>query len=242
MHCPKKPITGQLSGVLAFLFKIPAHGYWNTRITALFLLKPLSMKKVCCKIFIVFLLVTGSVVSFAQTTTKEWFDKAEKLFEEEKYKEAAIAYDKASLLDPKNQKAFYYAGWCYNDLDKFENAIDRLKKAVALNKNDHLAWQELGYAYKKTVKNNEALSCLNKAIEIKPNYALAYRQLADVYQNLKKNAEAVTAYKKCYDYDSENDNACYNLGYIYNGEAQYDEALVWLNKAININKNVDVYN
>jgi tetratricopeptide (TPR) repeat protein len=191
------------------------------------------MKKVCRKI---------SFVSFAQTTAKEWLEKAGKLYDDEKYKEAAVAYDKVTLLDPTNKNAFYKAGWCYNDLGKYENAIDRLKKVVALDNNDHMAWQELGFAYKKTDKNNEALSCLNKAIKIKPTYALAYKQLGDVYQNLNKNTEAIAAYKKCYDNDSDNDDACYNLGYIYNGAEKYDEALEWLDKANTIKKGVDVYN
>jgi tetratricopeptide (TPR) repeat protein len=190
----------------------------------------------------VFLSLIFTVVSFAQTTAKEWFDKAEKLYDDAKYKEAAVAYDKATELDPKNEDAFYKAGWCYNDLDKFINAIDRLKKAVVLKKTDHLAWQELGYAYKKTSKNEEALSCLNKAIEIKPTYAMAYKQLGDVYQNLNKNAEAILAYKKCYDNNDKNDDACYNLGYIYNGLEEYSNALDWLNKANNIKPGVDVYN
>jgi tetratricopeptide (TPR) repeat protein len=200
------------------------------------------MKSVYKKLSIVFLGVAITVVSFAQNTSKEWFSKAEKLYNDKKYDEAAVAYDKAAALDTKNETAFYMAGWCYNDLEKFTDAIERLKKAVLLKKDDQLAWQELGYAYKKTSKNDEALNALNKAIAIKPTYALAYKQLGDVYQNMKKNAEAIAAYKKCYDNDANNDNACYNLGYIYNGMGEYNSALEWLNKANNIKKAVDVYN
>jgi superkiller protein 3 len=205
-------------------------------------MKNCIMDKFLKQITITLVSLTLAVFSYAQTTAKEWFDKANKLYDEAKYKEAAFAYDKATTMDPKNENAFYKAGWCYNDLDIFENAIDRLKKAVVLNKNDQYAWQELGYAYKKTAKNADALSCINKAIEIKPDYALAYKQLGDIYQNLDKNTEAIAAYKKCYVYDNENDDACYNLGYIYNGQGQYDLALEWLNKANNIKKGVDVYN
>jgi tetratricopeptide (TPR) repeat protein len=200
------------------------------------------MKKLFKKIITAFFPLIVTIAGYAQTTATEWFDKANKLYDDEKYKEAAFAYDKATLLDPKNENAFYKAGWCYNDLNKFDNAIDRLKKAVALNKNDQFAWQELGYAYKKTGKNEEALPCLKKAVELKPDYSLAYKQLGDVYQNLDKTTEAITAYKKCNSLDSENDDACYNLGYIYNGLAEYDNALDWLNKANAIRKSVDVYN
>jgi tetratricopeptide (TPR) repeat protein len=204
--------------------------------------KKLSMKKICKRLSVTLLSLTIALGSFAQTTATEWYNKATKLFDDEQYKEAAVAFDKASQLDPKKEDAFYKAGWCYNDLGKYENAIDRLNKTVALNKNNHLAWQELGYAYKKTSKSELALSCLKKAIEIKPNYALAYKQMGDVYQNMDREDDAITAYKKCYANDEENDDACYNLGYIYNGKAEYTTALEWLNKANKIKEGVDVFN
>lgn len=200
------------------------------------------MKSVCKNISITILSLVVAAVSFAQTTSTEWYNKATKLFDDEQYKEAAVAFDKASQLDPKKEDAFYKAGWCYNDLGRYDNAIDRLNKTVALNKNNHLAWQELGYAYKKTSKNELALSCLKKAVEIKPTYALAYKQMGDVYQNLDKDDDAIAAYKKCYLNDEENDDACYNLGYIYNGKAEYTTALEWLNKANKIKEGVDVFN
>ena len=200
------------------------------------------MKKLCRKILISFLFVLSTLISIAQTTAKEWFDKAEKLFGDKKYLEAAVAYDKTTLMDPKNQKAFYKAGWCYNDLDKFVNAIDRLKKAAELKNNDHMAWQELGYAYKKTAKNAEALASLEKAIAIKPTYAMAYKQIGDVYQNMDKDADAINAYLKCYENDNENDDACYNLGYLYNASSEYEKAIEWLEKAKKIEEGVDVFN
>ena len=204
--------------------------------------KKLSMKRIFQKLAVTFLSLTVAAVSFAQTTSTEWYNKAIKLFDDGEYKEAAVAFDKASQLDPKKEDALYKAGWCYNDLGRYENAIDRLNKTVALNKNNHLAWQELGYAYKKTSKNELALSCLKKAIEIKYDYALAYKQMGDVYQNMNKDDDAITAYKKCYESDDDNDDACYNLGYLYNGKAEYTTALEWLNKANKIKEGVDVFN
>lgn len=194
------------------------------------------------KLAIISVYLLSSVISFAQITSRQWFDKAESQFNDKKYNEAAVSYDKVSELDPKNQKAFYMAGWCYNDLEKYPNAIDRLKKAVALKKDDHLAWQELGYAYKKSSKNAEALDCLKKAVAISPTYALAYKQLGDVYQNLGQRADALAAYKKCYENNNKNDDACYNIGYLYNGMAEYENALEWLKKAKDLNNKTDVNN
>ena len=199
------------------------------------------MKSLHKKTAAFFLSLITTLFSFAQTTSKEWLDKAEKLYDDKKYKEAAVAYEKAISLDPKDIFALYKAGWCYNDLEQYAYAIDRLKKAVALDEYFDQAWQELGWAYKKTDKNEDALNCFKKLIELNPT-AYAYKQLGDVYQNLGKDAEAIIAYKKCYENDNKNDDACYNLGYIYNELGEYNNALEWLTRANEIKKGVDVYN
>lgn len=200
------------------------------------------MQSLYKKITIISVCIAISLFSFSQITSKEWQDKADKHFIDKKYVEAAEAYDKTSEIDQKNQHAFYMAGWCYNDMEKFPEAIDRLKKAVALNNNDQLAWQELGYAYKKTSKNPEAVDCFKKAIAIKPTYALAYKQLGDVYRTMGLKADAITAYKSCYENNNKNDDACYYIGYLYNGLAEYENAIEWLNKANTIKERADVYN
>lgn len=200
------------------------------------------MENIMKKLSVALLVLCIAAPAFAQTTATEWLNKANRLYNEAKYKEAAEAYDKTISIDPKSQTAFFKAGWCYNDMEKYNLAIDRLTKAVALKKDDHQAWQELGYAYKKTAKNELALSCLNKAVEIKPTYALAYKQLGDVYQNLSKKDEAIAAYKKCFDNNAQNEDACYNLGYLYNGKGDYNAAIEWLEKAKKLKDKVEVNN
>lgn len=199
------------------------------------------MKCLHKKIAVVLLSLITTFVSFAQTTSEQWYDKAEKLFDDKKYKEASVAYEKIISLNPKDTFALYKVGWCYNDLEQFDKAIDRLKKAVALDEYFNEAWQELGWAYKKSDKNEDALICFKKLIELNAT-PYAYKQLGDVYQNLGKDAEAILAYKKCYENDNKNDDACYNLGYLYNEMAEYTTALEWLKKGNDLKKRVDIYN
>ena len=66
-------------------------------------------------------LMTG--FAMAQTTAKEWYDKGIKLMDDESYTEAITAFEKASALDPKDEDAFYKAGWCYNDIRKYDKAV-----------------------------------------------------------------------------------------------------------------------
>jgi tetratricopeptide (TPR) repeat protein len=180
--------------------------------------------------------------AFAQMTATEWFNKGMRLFDEKKYGDAVVAFDKAGSLDAKMDKAFYRAGWCYNDLEDYNKAVERLQKAVAIKANYAEAHQEMGYAYKKLGKRQEALASLDKAIAARPTYALAYKQRGDVYQDMGNKDEAIKAYLKCIEYDAKNEPACYNLGYMYNAKEDYTNALLWLRKANAITEKTTTYN
>ncbi len=87
----------------------------------------------------------------------------------------------------------------------------------------------MGYAYKKKENYTEALNYFNKAIIAKPDYATAYKQLDDVYIKLNRDNEGVTACEKAYNLNNKNEDACYEMGYWYNGIDNYEKALEWLN-------------
>jgi len=85
-----------------------------------------------------FVMATSCSVSIAvaQTTATEWYNEGQQLFEGKKYEEAVRAFDKAAGLNAQYDAAFYKAGWCYNDLEQYDNAVDRLQKAIAI-RNTH---------------------------------------------------------------------------------------------------------
>lgn len=184
----------------------------------------------------------ASFTTIAQTTATEWFTKANTLFDEAKYAEAKAAYEKCVALDNKNADAYYRIGWCLNDDGKYVDAIVMLNKALALQNNLLKGYQELGYAYNKTNKYNESLQAYNKALELKPNSALTYKGLAELYKDNKENVKAIEAYKKSYEYDNKNETVLYQLGYLNNGLNNYDEAIGWLQKAIDIKPASSTYN
>jgi tetratricopeptide (TPR) repeat protein len=124
----------------------------------------------------------------------------------------------------------------------YDKAIENLKKAVELKKDYAFALQEMGYAYKKKENYTDALNYFNKAIIAKPDYAAAYKQLGDVYMKLKRGTEGVTAYEKTYNLDNKNEGACYELGYWYNQNNNFEKSLEWLNRAAAIKPAVNTYN
>jgi tetratricopeptide (TPR) repeat protein len=138
------------------------------------------------------LIIINSTI--AQTTAAEWFVKGKALYNEKKYTEAIIPFEKAVELKPDYKDAMFKLGWCYNDASKFSDAIKVLKNLTAIDSKNYEAFQELGYAYKKSKLFTDAQVALQKAVEIKPTYALAYKQLGDVYSELKQKDKAIDSY------------------------------------------------
>ncbi|MBS1509641.1 MAG: tetratricopeptide repeat protein [Bacteroidetes bacterium] len=178
----------------------------------------------------------------AQTTATEWYNKGLDFSDAGKYDDAITALDKAIALNPNYADAYFSSGWIQNELGNYDKAIIRLQKATQLKKDFAKAYQELGYAYKGKKNYTEAMNNLNRAITIKPDYAMAYKVKGDVLQKLNRYTEAVTAYEKAYELDNTLEGACYELGYYWNSEGDYEKAMEWLHKAIGINPAADSYN
>jgi tetratricopeptide (TPR) repeat protein len=74
------------------------------------------------------------------------------------YDSAMRYYEMGTAIQKQNKIAFYKLGWCYNDKDRYAEAIAPLKEAVLLDPEYTEARNELGYAYYKLDKYDEALA------------------------------------------------------------------------------------
>lgn len=76
----------------------------------------------------------------AKSTPKELLDKALRLLEEGKPREAIEPLDQLLNEEPKNAEAWKQRGWAYLDLSEFANALYNFDQAIALAPKDALAW------------------------------------------------------------------------------------------------------
>ena len=71
-------------------------------------------------------------IAYCQTTSLEWYDKGSKLKTEKKVVDALDAFRKATELQNDYKEAWYEAGWCLNDLKKYDAALASLRTSRAL--------------------------------------------------------------------------------------------------------------
>jgi len=188
------------------------------------------------KRFILFV-TTGLIFfsSFAQTTAKEWYTKGLDLKKQEEYKDAINAFKKAVSLQPNYADALHQLGWCYNEEEMYNEAIDALKKEEKADLTDKSSNSfELGYAYKGVKKYDDALIWFNKAIDLDAGYTLAYKERGNTWYKKNEYEKAIADFNKYENLADDITDAAhyYNKGWCYNELKKFSDAVVSLKKCV----------
>lgn len=177
----------------------------------------------------------------AQTTktATQYYDDGIKLQDAEKYTEALAAFKNAIAKNTNYKEALYSAGWTCNELKKYAEALPYLQKAKILWANEAKVYLELGYAYEKLDKKPDAIDSYNKCLSIKNDYALAYKYLGILYYDDYDYKNSLLNLRKFIEYepDTKDDDVYYRKAVSENELEQYDDALVSIEKADDLNPN-----
>ncbi|MBC3872946.1 tetratricopeptide repeat protein [Undibacterium flavidum] len=122
------------------------------------------------------------------------FNEAERLFQSRDFLAAINKYEKAFALDPTFAEAILYAGDCYFQLAKFDEAEIRYRKSIDINPRNFQAWRFLAHAQTKMGRPIEMVKLsLLKSIEIQPNYLPAWDQYSALTQISDRPLQALNA-------------------------------------------------
>lgn len=163
-----------------------------------------------------------------------------RLYDENNYFEATMAFRRALHLAPHFHQAYYRLGITLNKLNQIDDAISAYKQAIRLNPLDAASYSNLGHILiKQPGKRKEALELLMESVKLEPhhsviraNYALALKMEGNI-------DEAVTELRKAVELDPNNANgyALLGLALIEQGK-NGNEAIRNLQKAITLNPNL----
>lgn len=96
--------------------------------------------------------------------TASYFRIAEALYQKDKFQEAVAAFQKVTLLDKKNEVAYFRIGNCHWRLNDPDNAIEAFAKAYVLNgTTSKSSYESLEKLY-KSIHNNQTTG-INKVID-----------------------------------------------------------------------------
>ena len=148
---------------------------------------------------------------------------------------AALTYfQKATEKNPDNVDAWFYIGYCYGRLGRYQEAIEAYKQAIKIRPDDAEAHNNISIAYGKLGRYQEAIEACKQAIRIKPDNADAHNTLGIAYGNLGRYQEAIESFKQAIRIKPDNAVAHNNLGFAYRKLGRYQEEMESFKQAIRI--------
>jgi tetratricopeptide (TPR) repeat protein len=211
-------------------------------------------KATCILILIV--LFFSSWVSYAQSPTKESYDKGVEYAIQGKFNEAKNEFEKALKADVYNKTAedslktmkdviaqktereaaiHLFKGVSFADKVKYDQAAKEFTTAIEISPKFVEAYIHRGVLYDVRVQYDQAIKEFTKTIEINPRCAKAYNARGFTYRKMAKYDLAIKDYTKSIEINPSDDTAYINRGLVYDDKGRRDQAIKDYTKAIEIN-------
>jgi tetratricopeptide (TPR) repeat protein/uncharacterized RDD family membrane protein YckC len=165
---------------------------------------------------------------------QSFFDKGLKELWQENWSAALTYFQKAKEKDSQNADVWFYLGYCYDELGRWQDAIESYKQAIRIKPDYALAHYNLGVAYDKLGRYQDAIESSKQAIRIKPDYAEAHYNLGYCYGSLGRWQDAIESFKQAIRIKPDYAEAHCYLGVAYGKLGHWQEAMEPYKQAIRI--------
>jgi tetratricopeptide (TPR) repeat protein len=175
-------------------------------------------------------------------------DHAEKYYQIGNAYEELKDYTKAGdsykrFLDSKPERpweAYYRLGLCRRELSDYENAITAFQGALKGNPQDVKINQSLAQSFLKAAQYEKAEEIYKFLAQLMPEDAtLYYRTILSMYNEVKMHDKAIEAAKKIIEFNPDDADAVYNLGYMYFMLKKYREAIQAFKRVLELRPNFE---
>jgi tetratricopeptide (TPR) repeat protein len=157
------------------------------------------------------------------------------LSENKKNGEAITLLVDATKNEPENAEFSYYLGTFYEEEEQFEKAEVAIKQAIKLEPDNPKYYFRLGVVYDKSNKKDASMGAMRKVIELNPKHSNALNYLGYTYADLGKNLdEAERLILEALKYKPNDGYITDSLGWVYYKKGEFEKALEYLQKAIEI--------
>lgn len=125
-----------------------------------------------------------------------WFERADDLFQQQRYLKAIECYDKVIQFSPNDYLAWFKRGIAFENLHNYEDAAASYQRVIEIQPDDYLAWFKRGKALEQLKRYPEALSAYEKVIQIQPDNYWAWHDRGKVLEESRQFEAAVEAYDR----------------------------------------------
>lgn len=157
----------------------------------------------------------------------------------ENFEQAKTCFEKCLGIDPEDFSALYNIVYCFEFLEKPDEAIRFLNGFIEKNPYSEIAWHQLGRQYASIGMLHEAIRAYDFANLIDENFTGAYLEKGKVLEELKRYREAVQNYKVTLSLDDPSSFALLSIGRCYEQINKPKLAIRYYNEAVHIDPLLD---
>ena len=124
----------------------------------------------------------------------DYYNEGVSLYDQRRYDEAIIKFERALELDPTNKEAWAYKGISLDDLGRYSDALFCYDKAIAIDPYYIVPWYNKGIILGNQGQYLDSITCFDRVISIDPNDGGAWYNKGVALELLGRNAEAQVCY------------------------------------------------
>jgi Flp pilus assembly protein TadD len=159
------------------------------------------------------------------------------LLKEGKFEEAAAELEKAAEAAPKSAVIQSNLAYAYDRQGRTEDAVAAYRKALELDPANSIVRNNLANLYSKQGQYDDAARELEDLVQRDPGNATAKANLEAMQKNktvLQERKDQVSSALQGADAKPRDPQAAYNAARVYARLGDNDQALTWLNKALDL--------
>jgi tetratricopeptide (TPR) repeat protein/TolB-like protein len=150
---------------------------------------------------------------------------------------AATACQSALELDPTSPEVLLTLGDLRVSTGGYSDAVDLYERSLAARSGQHEALIGMAKAYEGMGRFAEAERCCARAIEARPGYWGAHEELGLLLFRQGRWEESLEPWRKVVALTPDNYRGYQNLGTTYFNLSDFDEALLWNQRSIDVHPN-----
>lgn len=181
-----------------------------------------------------FLLLLCTSCSRARVESINAMNQGVELAQQKQGIQAIEKFERAAVLDPTNDQAFWNMAIVHMELQKYARAKDDLERAIALNPNVAGYHEKLGTVKIELKDWAAAKQALEKALSLEPGLFKAHYKLAQVLEQLDDEQNALKHYTDAIRKGPRFLEAYSALGRLYADLGYSDQAIQVLQSALQV--------
>jgi len=167
-------------------------------------------------------------------TVSAEFERAFRLHQQGKLREAFLRYDAILKADPRNAPALHYSGVVLHQAGKHAEAIERIRASIGIDAASADAWSNLALALEAVDRREAAVNALKEATKLAPNSPEIWTNLAASELALRRERDAEASARRALAVDATFAGAWHNLAFALSAQDRVLEALDAASRALGL--------